>query len=302
MWLLILSAIALIVGIILIVTASKQIKLTRENNREIEDELRDLHLKKIEMQSDIDHGNEVIMIQKTSIQQLEETARQSFELYHKALENKYQDVDEEYDNLCKRLYETYETYQDHILSLMQEKQDELDKIAATYKAAKEAQLKELEIKEKERFYSLSLDEMDLHEAKILHSIESELRDPRPVKMIIWSTYYSKRANDMAARVLGTGTEVTGIYKITNKESGLSYIGQAKNIRERWRDHMKCGLGIDTPANNKLYQDMLKDGIDNFTFELIEKCPSNELDEKESFYIKLYQTKEYGYNNTAGNKK
>ena len=67
---------------ILIVTASKQIKLTRENNQEIEDELRDLHLKKIEMQSDIDHGNEVIMIQKTSIQQLEESARQSFELYH----------------------------------------------------------------------------------------------------------------------------------------------------------------------------------------------------------------------------
>lgn len=290
------------VGIILTVKASKQIKLTRENNQEIKDELRDLHLKKIEMQSDIDHGNEVIMIQKTSIQQLEETAKQSFELYHEALENKYQDVDEEYDNLCKKLYETYETYQDHILSLMQEKQDELDKIAATYKAAKEAQLKELEIKEKERFYSLSLDELDLHEVKILCSIESELRDPRPVKMIIWSTYYSKRANDMAARVLGTGTEVTGIYKITNKESGLSYIGQAKNIRERWRDHMKCGLGIDTPANNRLYQDMLKDGIDNFTFELIEKCSSNELDEKESFYIKLYQTKEYGYNSTAGNKK
>ena len=237
-----------------------------------------------------------------SLQQLEETAKNSFEVYHEALENKYRDVDEEYDNLCKKLYETYETYQDHILSLIQEKQDELDKIATTYKAAKEAQLKELEIKEKERFYSLSLDELDLHEAKILRSIESELRDPRPVKMIIWSTYYSKRANDMAARVLGTGTEVTGIYKITNKESGLSYIGQAKNIRERWRDHMKCGLGIDTPANNRLYQDMLKDGIDNFTFELIEKCPSNELDEKESFYIKLYQTKEYGYNNTAGNKK
>ena len=74
---------------------------------------------------------------------------------------------------------------------------------------------------------------------------------------------------MAARVLGTGETVTGVYKITNKLSGMSYIGQAKDIRERWREHLKCGLGIDTPSNNRLYQAMLKDGVDNFTFELLE---------------------------------
>lgn len=107
---------------------------------------------------------------------------------------------------------------------------------------------------------------------------------------------------MAARVLGTGTTVTGVYKITNKLSGMSYIGQAKDVRERWREHLKCGLGIDTPSNNRLYQAMLKDGVDSFTFELLEACPSQELDEKEKFYIALYQTKEYGYNSTAGNKK
>ena len=299
---LILGAIALIIGIILIVTASKQIKLTREDNEAIEKELRNLTLEKIETQSDIERNNAIILTQKASIQQWEETAQNSFELYHKELEHHYQETDQAYDLLYAQLDNAYDNYQDNLLKQMQEKQEELNSISATYKAAKQAQLKEQELKEKEKFYSLSLEEIDLHEAKVLHGIESELRDPRPVRMIIWSTYYSKRANDMAARVLGTGTEVTGIYKITNKESGLSYIGQAKNIRERWRDHMKCGLGIDTPANNKLYQDMLKDGIDNFTFELIEKCSSNELDEKESFYIKLYQTKEYGYNNTAGNKK
>lgn len=48
--------------------------------------------------------------------------------------------------------------------------------------------------------------------------------------------------------------------------------------------------------------MLKDGVDSFTFELLEACSSQELDEKEKFYIALYQTKEYGYNSTAGNKK
>lgn len=48
--------------------------------------------------------------------------------------------------------------------------------------------------------------------------------------------------------------------------------------------------------------MSKDGVDNFTFELLELCSKDELNEKESFYIQLYQTKEFGYNSTAGNKK
>ena len=66
--------------------------------------------------------------------------------------------------------------------------------------------------------------------------------------------------------------------------------------------MKCGLGIDTPANNKLYQAMKKEGIDNFTFELLEECPLEDLNEKEAFYINLYDSKNYGYNSTIGNKK
>jgi len=76
---------------------------------------------------------------------------------------------------------------------------------------------------------------------------------------------------------------------------MCYIGQAKNIRERFREHLKCGLGIDTPAANKLYQAMLQEGIDNFTFELLEECVAANLNEKESFYIDLYNSYDYGYN-------
>lgn len=66
--------------------------------------------------------------------------------------------------------------------------------------------------------------------------------------------------------------------------------------------MKCGLGIDTPANNKLYEAMMKEGLSNFTFELIEECNNNLLDEKEAFYIDLYNSKKYGYNSQNGNRK
>jgi len=36
-----------------------------------------------------------------------------------------------------------------------------------------------------------------------------------------------------------------------------------------KQHCKCGLGIDASATNKLYNTMQKDGVWNFTFELLE---------------------------------
>ena len=61
-----------------------------------------------------------------------------------------------------------------------------------------------------------------------------------------------------------------------------------NIADRWKEHVKCGLGIDTPAN-KLYAAMQKYGVENFTFELLEDCPRAQLNEREKYYIDLYKT-------------
>ena len=119
-------------------------------------------------------------------------------------------------------------------------------------------------------------------------------------MLIWSTYYQKLITSLCSDRLGIDT-VCGIYKITNILNNRCYIGQSVNIADRWKQHAKCGLGIDTPAGNKLYKAMMEDGLHNFAFELIEQCPKNELNEKEKFYIELYQSKEYGYNGTGGNK-
>ena len=61
---------------------------------------------------------------------------------------------------------------------------ELDKISATRAAAIKAQLEEEKIQQQADFYSLSIDDIDKREVKILQSIENELRDPRPIRMII----------------------------------------------------------------------------------------------------------------------
>lgn len=62
----------------------------------------------------------------------------------------------------------------------------------------------------------------------------------------------------------------GIYRITDLLTNQCYIGQSVNVAQRFKDHVKAGLGING-SNNKLYSAMLKDGVWNFSFELIERC-------------------------------
>lgn len=92
----------------------------------------------------------------------------------------------------------------------------------------------------------------------------------------------------------------GIYKITNKINGKSYIGLSGDIYVRWSEHRCHYKTID----NVLYRAIRKYGIENFTFEILENCPKYELGEKEKFYIRKYRT--YvgfedcnGYNMTLG---
>ena len=94
----------------------------------------------------------------------------------------------------------------------------------------------------------------------------------------------------------------GIYKITNKINNKSYVGQSVDIYKRWCEHCKAGLGIDTPPGNKLYKAIQSEGLENFTFELLSQCKQNELNERERYFIKLFQADTYGYNSNVGIKK
>ena len=146
-------------------------------------------------------------------------------------------------------------------------------------------------------YKIILAKEDLIEINRLREVAPFLRNPRPVYKIIWEGYYRAPTNDLIHRVIGT-SPVIGIYRLTNTVNKMSYIGQSANISDRWKQHIKCGLGIDTP-NNLLYQGMKQDGVENFKFELIEKCSRLDLNKKEKYWINFYKTDEYGYNMTKG---
>lgn len=181
-----------------------------------------------------------------------------------------------------------------------ELQAEINKIKSSLSAGVEARLREQEKKEKINFYKLSINETDLSDVKVLENLKPTLHKPVILSKLIWTQYFQKQMNELCDRVLGKES-VCGIYKITNLLTEQAYIGQSVNIADRWKQHCKCGLGIDASATNKLYNAMQKYGVWNFSFELLEQVHQrNLLNEKEKFWIDMYQSNKFGYNSTKGN--
>ena len=75
---------------------------------------------------------------------------------------------------------------------------------------------------------------------------------------------------------------------------MCYVGQAANLAERWKQHIKRGLGADPITKNKLYPAMQAIGVENFSFEVIEECERSKLDEREDYWQDFFKAKEFGY--------
>lgn len=153
--------------------------------------------------------------------------------------------------------------------------------------------REEEKRQEKNFYRLVVPESDLHEISQLRAVEPFLRDREALNKVIWKVYYEKPYTDMIGRVIGQGVK-TGIYKITNIENQMCYVGQAANIADRWRQHIKRGLGAEPATRNKLYPAMLAIGVENFTFELVEECTRDQLDEREDYWQEFFHAKDFGY--------
>lgn len=270
--------------------------------------IKEIDLKEQEITRTKEHLNDLTEQQKTAAAAIYETARQNaqenyeheMERLSKNLQQRREDINKTYLSLLEdakedfkeqtsKLYSKLGSLRQETDELKNQLEDERSKVSTAVEAAKRAQQKE----EDDSFYRLKLSLSDQVEIKRLREILPYFRDNLPLNKVIYKCYYEKPYTDLVGRVIGQGQH-TGIYKITNIKNQMCYVGQAVNIAERWRQHIKRGTGAEVATRNKLYPAMYEIGPENFTFEILEECTVDKLNEREQYWQEFYHAKDWGY--------
>lgn len=188
----------------------------------------------------------------------------------------------------KRLRET------ELFAIVEELNDHKKKQAA-YNAEI---LRRRELEEKQDFYRVLIGQQEIDDIQYLLSIREKLIYRENLDKLIYDVYISKQVAEMVKRVL-KGVAPSGIYKITRLKTGEIYIGKSTDVKKRWTEHCKTAYGVGTIAHSILHTTIRKDGIENFTFELLEEVPKDKLTEREKYWIAFYDSKNYGMNMREG---
>lgn len=225
------------------------------------------------------------------------TVEEQVKLQHERLVQNFQKTKEILNNQYEQSKASKQQELDEFIqqctNQIQLAQSQLDRLQKKVDSATEV-VKRAEAEQNEKeFYRIHLSNEDIEEIKRIRSIEPYLRNKEPLNKIIWKYYYEKPVNEMIGRVIGSGTHI-GIYKITEMESCKCYVGQSVDLSSRFKQHIKRGIGAETPTKNKLYPAMLSIGPENFTFEVVEECEKNQLDEREDYYQQFFHAIDYGY--------
>lgn len=232
-----------------------------------------------------------------SKKQLIEDAQQSAQ---KAYDEKIKALDVEYKRRANQQNSEYESFVQVLEDEKKQVQKELDSLKRTRDAAIEAARKEREVQEQPDKYCIPMADDEIHDVEYLNNIMPKLKFPEVLGKCIWSVFFQKKMKAFLSGILGQD-EVCGIYKITDQLTQECYVGQSKSIKKRWTDHIKCGLGAMPASNaNQLYAAMRRDGVWNFSFELLESCSPEDLDAKERQFIDLYSADTVGLNSKRGN--
>lgn len=200
---------------------------------------------------------------------------------------------------------TLRTYWDGLALSTQEKEQELAEVLALlddYKkkqqVVNEAILRQRAIDEQQDFFRVCLTQETIEDVQILQNVRQKLHFSESLNKLIYDVYVSKSVQEMVKRILQGGAP-SGIYKITRIKTGEVYIGKSTNVKDRWVQHCKTVYGAGTIAHSILHTTIAKDGLENFTFELVEEVSKDKLTEREKYWINFYGSKQYGLNERNG---
>ena len=186
-----------------------------------------------------------------------------------------------------------------------EKKKELDDLTTTindYKARRDVINQEIlrarAIEEQQDFYRVQLEESSKRDIQLINSIRKDFSKIDILDKLIYDGYVKKSVDEMVKRVL-EGKNPSGIYKITRLKTGEIYIGKSVNVKDRWVQHAKSAFHCGTISHSILHTTIEKDGIENFTWELLEEVPKDNLSNREKYWIEFYDSKKYGLNERQG---
>lgn len=299
-----------------IIKTNKQLEKDYNSNlkllEKIKSEIKAIEANKTDIQLDIEILKEREQSVKNNIENLEDyfnnvskaMYQKSYDLASAKMELSAEKLSEEFQQAQENVKQEYlNTLTDCVKDFtfeIENKQKELNKIKNQLKDiqnkvdnAVEAAKRAEELRQEKDFYKLQLSDIDIQEIEKLREVAPYLRDSEPLNKVIWKVYYEKPYSDLIGRIIGNNV-YSGIYKITNIENEMCYVGQAVNIADRWKQHIKRGIGAETPTKNKLYPAMQKYGVENFTFEVIEKCDKKLLNEREDYWQEFFHAKDFGY--------
>lgn len=228
----------------------------------------------------------LLLKQRKKIQKLKSDTD---ELYRKALEEKYKNLEE---NAQQEFQAKQRSYNNELSYLRKELED----FRSRRDAVNEAIRRERELIEREDFYRIQLTQNDIEDIKLLDSMKDRLCHKEVLSKVIWENIARRPVSEMIKRVVGQ--KVGGIYKITYIPTGEAYIGRTVNFKDRWQAHIQTALGMEKAAGSTLHTHMARNGIWNYNFEILEEVPKDKQSEREKFYIDLYGTKNQ-FNMRAG---
>lgn len=167
-------------------------------------------------------------------------------------------------------------------------QKELQDFEKKRESINSAILREREIQEKEEFFKMSIESELREDIEILTEIEEILNNKEVLHKLIYESFFKRPLKELIKRQT-KGKKISGIYKITYIPTGEAYIGKTTDIGTRWQNHIKAVCGLNGTVKTTLHTQMAKNGIWNYTFEILEKVEREKLTEREKFYINLYKT-------------
>ena len=202
---------------------------------------------------------------------------------------KTQKLEQSYKEREQILESNFQTRAADIETELQSYQNQLQQFRDMSEAVNEAIRRKKELEEQEYFYSIDVSENDQEDISILQSMDARLHNRDVIPKLVWELFIRRPTQEMIKRVTG-GKDGSGIYKITYKKTGEAYIGKTTSFSTRWQNHIKTAIGLEAAARATLHNRMAKDGLWNYTFEILERVDKEHLSTREAYYIDLYGTK------------